>query len=216
MWGVSHGVYGLFPAIVWALCCAVARPAWRVVVSDQHLEATRYGGMRVRLTWDGVGKVRAVRLVSLDRQREVIFSDWVPRFEELMGLVETATPHSHWRADRLESAPMAIAPMGPVRFLFGALGVARVRPAGNSIAKGGSTMAKFIQICASQNDVFALDEEGDIYQYHFNLKTWVKLRATRELEDGRGVAKVSVFTSAQGSGSGTNGGREQWNRISRS
>ena len=111
---------------------------------------------------------------------------------------------------------MAIAPMGPVRFLFGALSVARVRPAGNSIAKGGSTMAKFIQICASQNDVFALDEEGDIYQYHFNLKTWVKLRATRELEDGRGVAKVSVFPSAQGSGSGTNGGREQWNRISRS
>jgi len=34
-------------------------------------------------------------------------------------------------------------------------------------------MAKFIQICASQNDLFALDEEGVIYQYHFNAKTWV-------------------------------------------
>ena len=111
---------------------------------------------------------------------------------------------------------MAIAPMGSVRFLFGALGVARQRPAGNAIAKEGSSMAKFIQICASQNDVFALDEEGDVYQYHFNVKTWVKLLATRELEDGPGVTKVTVFTSAQGSGSGTNGGGEQWNRISRS
>ncbi len=44
-------------------------------------------------------------------------------------------------------------------------------------------MAKFIQICASQNDLFALDEEGDIYQYHFNVKTWVKLIATRESEE---------------------------------
>ncbi|HEV8439649.1 MAG TPA: hypothetical protein VGT40_16290 [Methylomirabilota bacterium] len=38
-------------------------------------------------------------------------------------------------------------------------------------------------MCASQNDLFALDEEGDIYQYHFNVKTWVKLVATRELEE---------------------------------
>jgi hypothetical protein len=53
-------------------------------------------------------------------------------------------------------------------------------------------MAKFIQLCASQNNLFALDEEGEIYQYHFNVKTWVKLIATREAEDktprGGGVA----------------------------
>lgn len=52
-------------------------------------------------------------------------------------------------------------------------------------------MARFIQICASQNDLFALDEEGDIYQYHFNVKAWVKLIATRESEEqaprGEGV-----------------------------
>jgi len=41
-------------------------------------------------------------------------------------------------------------------------------------------MGKFIQICASQNDLFALDEEGVIYQYHFNAKTWVKLIGNRE------------------------------------
>ena len=56
-------------------------------------------------------------------------------------------------------------------------------------------MAKFVQICASQNDVFALDEEGGIYQYHFNVKTWVKLLATRELEDGPRVAKLLMLTS---------------------
>lgn len=38
-------------------------------------------------------------------------------------------------------------------------------------------MVKFVQICASQNDLFALDEEGNIYQYKFNTKTWVMLRA---------------------------------------
>lgn len=49
-------------------------------------------------------------------------------------------------------------------------------------------MTKFVQICASQNNLFALDEHGDVYQYHFNVKTWVKLSANRELEeDGASV-----------------------------
>lgn len=38
---------------------------------------------------------------------------------------------------------------------------------------------KFIQICASQNDLFGLDMEGDIYQYNFNATTWEKLDASR-------------------------------------
>jgi hypothetical protein len=40
-------------------------------------------------------------------------------------------------------------------------------------------MTKFIQICASQNDVFALDNQGDVFRYNFNVKTWVKLIADR-------------------------------------
>ena len=44
-------------------------------------------------------------------------------------------------------------------------------------------MAKLIQVCASLNALFALDEEGNIYQYHFKSKTWVKLVATRESEE---------------------------------
>jgi hypothetical protein len=45
-------------------------------------------------------------------------------------------------------------------------------------------MTRFVQICASQNDLFALDAEGDVHQYHFNAKTWVKLTANRESEEG--------------------------------
>jgi hypothetical protein len=48
---------------------------------------------------------------------------------------------------------------------------------------GDQRMTKFIQLCASQNNLFALDEEGDVYQYHFNVKTWVKLAANRELPE---------------------------------
>jgi hypothetical protein len=44
-------------------------------------------------------------------------------------------------------------------------------------------MASFIQICASQNDLFALDADGDVHQYHFNVKTWVKLVTNRESEE---------------------------------
>ena len=40
-------------------------------------------------------------------------------------------------------------------------------------------MAKFIQICASQDDLFALDEGGSIFQYNFNTKTWMELVAGR-------------------------------------
>ncbi|MGH3118864.1 MAG: hypothetical protein ACRDQ2_17470 [Gaiellales bacterium] len=43
-------------------------------------------------------------------------------------------------------------------------------------------MAKFIQICASQNDLFALDEEGNVHQYNFDVKTWQKLVASRSPE----------------------------------
>ena len=45
-------------------------------------------------------------------------------------------------------------------------------------------MARFIQICASQNDLFGLDDTGDVYQYNFNTKAWVKLaRAQARDED---------------------------------
>ena len=42
---------------------------------------------------------------------------------------------------------------------------------------------KFIQICASQNDLFALDKEGNVYQYNFNAKTWTQLVASRSYEE---------------------------------
>jgi len=111
-WGARHGLYGLLAAaalLVGPLLWVVSRPGWRtarrVVVSDQYLEATHYGGTRIRLAWDGVGEIqhfvrglrrhpiRVLRLLSVDRQRDVIFDDRLPGFEQLMSLVETKIHH---------------------------------------------------------------------------------------------------------------------------
>jgi hypothetical protein len=106
-WGVCYGIPGLAVAAIllggplyWAVSRRGWRAAWRIVVSDQHIEARRIGAGRVRLTWDGVGEVqhfarrtiqgpvRFLRLVSIDRQREVVFNDRLPRFDALMRVVE--------------------------------------------------------------------------------------------------------------------------------
>ena len=49
-------------------------------------------------------------------------------------------------------------------------------------------MPKFIQICASQNNLFALDAEGQVYQYHFNVQMWVMLTAGRGLPPETGAS----------------------------
>jgi len=41
-------------------------------------------------------------------------------------------------------------------------------------------MAKFTQICASRDDLFALDADGRVYQFNFNTKTWLKLTSSRQ------------------------------------
>ena len=51
-------------------------------------------------------------------------------------------------------------------------------------------MVKFAQICASQDDVFALDEDGNVYQYNFNTKTWAKLAADRDRDGENGDFRV--------------------------
>ena len=45
------------------------------------------------------------------------------------------------------------------------------------------SQARFVQICASQNDLFALDQDGGIHQYNFSAKTWERLEPSRS-EDG--------------------------------
>jgi hypothetical protein len=57
-------------------------------------------------------------------------------------------------------------------------------------------MTKLIQICASQDDLFALDDDGEVYQYDFRQKTWVKLVADRTQDtraagqsDGAGTSR---------------------------
>ena len=45
--------------------------------------------------------------------------------------------------------------------------------------EGGRRSGKFVQICASRNDLFALDEDGDVHQYNFTAKAWEELVAER-------------------------------------
>jgi len=108
--GARHGVSGGVVAaavLVGPLRWLAARPGWRatwrVVVSEQYVEGTRYGGRRVRLLWDHVGEVqrfvrrgsrgwiRVLSLSSIDRQREIIFDDRLPGFEQLVAVLETRT-----------------------------------------------------------------------------------------------------------------------------
>jgi hypothetical protein len=42
-----------------------------------------------------------------------------------------------------------------------------------------SPNGKLMQICASQNDLFALDSEGIVYQYDFKAKRWERLDERR-------------------------------------
>jgi hypothetical protein len=44
-------------------------------------------------------------------------------------------------------------------------------------------MAKLIQICASENDLFGLDGDGVAYHYNFNTDSWVRLGHGRH-DDG--------------------------------
>ena len=47
-------------------------------------------------------------------------------------------------------------------------------------------MAKLIQICASENDLFGLDADGRVYHYNFKTNNWVKLgRGQRDHEGSR-------------------------------
>lgn len=39
--------------------------------------------------------------------------------------------------------------------------------------------SKLIQICASQNDLFALDADGIVYQYDFKGRMWERLDERR-------------------------------------
>ena len=111
-WGVRPGGPGALVAatvLAGAVWWVVGRPgwgsAWRIVVADEYVEATGYGGTRVRLGWDGVGEiqhfvratiggpVRVLRLLSIDRQRQVSFNERMPGFEQLMRLVESKVRH---------------------------------------------------------------------------------------------------------------------------
>ena len=50
---------------------------------------------------------------------------------------------------------------------------ATVRSAANADTE--RLMTKLIQICASANDLFGLDDEGTVYHYNFSSESWNRL-----------------------------------------
>jgi hypothetical protein len=112
-WGAHHGIAGLPVAAIglvgplwWLVARSGRGTAWRILASEQFIESVGFGGTRVRLAWDGVaevqhfarrttrGRVRVLRLLSLDRQREVIIDDRLSGFDSLMRLIETKVRHA--------------------------------------------------------------------------------------------------------------------------
>jgi hypothetical protein len=52
-------------------------------------------------------------------------------------------------------------------------------------------MPKLIQICASQNDLFGLDDDGMVHRYNFNTNSWMRIDAGKSPGD----EQRSVFGS---------------------
>ncbi|HXH83992.1 MAG TPA: hypothetical protein VNN07_13840 [Candidatus Tectomicrobia bacterium] len=59
-------------------------------------------------------------------------------------------------------------------------------------------MEKLVQICASSNDLFGLDEGGDVYQYNFSAKAWVKLAhgSSRQDEGSEFTESATAYRDA--------------------
>ena len=69
-------------------------------------------------------------------------------------------------------------------------------------------IAKLIQICASENDLFGLDDAGRVHQYNFKTSGWVRLsrgrsaRAGSPSADSRASASANDVHASRGSGRG--------------
>jgi hypothetical protein len=61
-------------------------------------------------------------------------------------------------------------------------------------------MSKLIQICASQNDLFGLDDDGMAHRYNFNTNTWMRLDAGKSNAEEQRSALGSL-TSHRGEAS---------------
>jgi hypothetical protein len=57
----------------------------------------------------------------------------------------------------------------------------------------GTEMAKLMQICASANDLFGLDENGVAYQYNFKTNNWMRLgHGRRDQGASQGEAQPTI------------------------
>jgi hypothetical protein len=52
-------------------------------------------------------------------------------------------------------------------------------------------MAKLIQICASENDLFGLDSDGVVYHYNFNTSSWMRLGGGKQDSSGAAEGRMN-------------------------
>jgi hypothetical protein len=59
---------------------------------------------------------------------------------------------------------------------------------------------KLVQICASQNDLFGLDDDGHVYQYNFKSNSWMHLGQGRSVQAESSLADGQALPAQASSG----------------
>lgn len=70
-------------------------------------------------------------------------------------------------------------------------------------------MGRLIQICASYNHLFGLDKEGEVYQYNFNTRAWVKLAHGPRESKAAELVEEAARTGYRDAGQRRRVGREE-------
>lgn len=92
-------------AVIWLTVWRTRQVAEHVATSDQQIEAWNYGGKHISLGWDQLdelrqfnqaemlGSIKVIRIISIDRKQQIVFTDLLKNFDELMAQIRTKAPH---------------------------------------------------------------------------------------------------------------------------
>jgi hypothetical protein len=77
-----------------------------ITLTDEQIETKTFGGTTIRLPWSRIGElqefrkptqvgiVTTIRLISRDRDQQIIFDNQMPEFERLIEEIRVRTPHA--------------------------------------------------------------------------------------------------------------------------
>jgi hypothetical protein len=99
-------------AALWYSVWKTMQVAERVAISDKQFEAWNYGGKHVCLRWDQIdqlrqfnvaeasGPIRVIRVIPMDREEQIVVTDLLNNFTDLVAQIKTKVPHA-----RIEGKP---------------------------------------------------------------------------------------------------------------